>query len=136
MLSGPPPLPTVYSPLNTVLTVRKYEPMGTTIMANVKASSFAITSLGKGRRGPCLSVNGMPGQMGVSSCDPHGESVREKNGVGGGGAYMGTAGAMLDFVPAAGLAPTMSSFSRMVFSPEMILWVAMLLTWGGGVKNE
>lgn len=35
--------------------------------------------------------------------------------------YMGTAGAILDCVPAAGLAPTMSSFSRMVFSPEMIL---------------
>lgn len=38
---------------------------------------------------------------------------------------MGTAGAMLDCVPAAGLAPTISSFSRMVFSPPMILCVAM-----------
>lgn len=44
--------------------------------------------------------------------------------------YVGTAGAMLDCVPAAGLAPTMSSFSRMVFSPEMILWVAMVLLAG------
>lgn len=38
--------------------------------------------------------------------------------------YVGTAGAMLDCVPA------MSSFSRMVFSPEMILWVAMVLLAG------
>lgn len=32
-------------PLNTVLTVAKYEPMGTTIMAKVKASSLTMTSL-------------------------------------------------------------------------------------------
>lgn len=35
------------SPLNTVLTVAKYEPMGTTIMAKVKASSLTMTSLGR-----------------------------------------------------------------------------------------
>lgn len=38
---------------------------------------------------------------------------------------MGTAGAMLDFSFAAGLAPMLSSFSRRVFSWEMILRVAM-----------
>lgn len=35
----------IYSPLNTVWTVAKYEPMGTTIMANVKASNLTMTSL-------------------------------------------------------------------------------------------
>lgn len=35
----------IYSPLNTVWTVAKYEPMGTTIMAKVKASSLTMTSL-------------------------------------------------------------------------------------------
>lgn len=45
---------------------------------------------------------------------------------------MGTAGAMLDCVPAAGLAPTISSFSRIVFSPPMILCVAIaFLAWRG-----
>lgn len=39
---------------------------------------------------------------------------------------MGTAGAMLDCVPAPELASPMSSLSRMVFSLEMILWVAMV----------
>lgn len=34
-----------HSPLKTVWTVAKYEPMGTTIIAKVKASSFKITSL-------------------------------------------------------------------------------------------
>lgn len=43
---------------------------------------------------------------------------------------MGTAGAMLDCVPAPELASTMSSLSRMVFSLEMILWVAMILLAG------
>ncbi len=38
---------------------------------------------------------------------------------------MGTAGDMLDFSPAAGLAPMLSSFSRSVFSVEMIRRVAM-----------
>ena len=33
-------------PPNTVFTVTKYDPMGTTTMASVKASSFSITSLG------------------------------------------------------------------------------------------
>lgn len=42
--------------------------------------------------------------------------------------YVGTAGAMLDCEPAAGSA--MSSLSRMVFSPEMILWVAMIYLAG------
>ena len=32
-------------PLNNVFTVAKYDPMGTTTMASVKASSFSITSL-------------------------------------------------------------------------------------------
>lgn len=35
----------INSPLNTVWTVAKYEPMGTTIMAKVKASSLTMTSL-------------------------------------------------------------------------------------------
>lgn len=34
-----------FSPLKTVWTVAKYEPMGTTIMAKVKASSLTMTSL-------------------------------------------------------------------------------------------
>lgn len=33
------------------------------------------------------------------------------------GTHFGTAGAMLDFSLAGGLAPTVSSFSRIVFSP-------------------
>lgn len=70
-------------PLKTVFTVAKYEPMGMTIMAKVKARSLTMTS-------------------------------------------MGTAGAMLDCWSAAGLEPTVSSFSRMVFSSEMILRVAIL----------
>jgi len=40
-------------------------------------------------------------------------------------AYVGTAGEMFDFSPAAGLEPMLSSFSRIVFSWEMILRVAM-----------
>jgi hypothetical protein len=41
-------------------------------------------------------------------------------------AYVGTAGAMLDFSFAAGLEPIESSFSRRVFSWETILRVAMM----------
>jgi hypothetical protein len=39
--------------------------------------------------------------------------------------YVGTAGLMLDFSLAAGLAPIESSFSSMVFSDATILLVAM-----------
>jgi hypothetical protein len=39
---------------------------------------------------------------------------------------VGTAGAMFDFSCAAGLEPIVSSFSRRVFSWEMILRVAMV----------
>lgn len=35
------------TPLNRVLTVAKYEPIGTTIMANVNARSFRITELAR-----------------------------------------------------------------------------------------
>ena len=49
---------------------------------------------------------------------------------------MGTAGAMFDFSCAAGLEPIVSSFSRRVFSWEMILRVAMVVVavslWGEG----
>jgi hypothetical protein len=38
--------------LKTVFTVRKYDPIGNVIMANVKPSSFAITELLK----VCISV--------------------------------------------------------------------------------
>lgn len=40
--------------------------------------------------------------------------------------HSGTAGLMSDFWLAAGLAPTWSSWSRMVFSVEMILRVAII----------
>ena len=53
---------------------------------------------------------------------------RHKNGV----AYVGTAGAMSDFTWAAGLEPMLSSFSRIVFSWEMILRVAMMGWMDGG----
>lgn len=87
--------------------------MGITIMANVKASSFKMTSL---RR-----VSGAKSFQDGRDGAPH----------------MGTAGLMSDLSPAAGLAPTVSSLSRMVFSVEMILRVAMLTTgfghnWKGG----
>lgn len=39
--------------------------------------------------------------------------------------YSGTAGAMFDFSPAGGLAPTESSFSRIVFSDAAIRLAAM-----------
>lgn len=71
-------------PLKIVSTVAKYEPIGMTIIAKVKARSLTMTSVG-------------------------------------------TAGAMLDCWSAAGLEPTVSSFSRMVFSSEMILRVAILM---------
>jgi hypothetical protein len=41
--------------------------------------------------------------------------------------HVGTAGAMFDFSCAAGLEPIVSSFSRRVFSWEMILRVAMVV---------
>lgn len=42
-----------------------------------------------------------------------------------GGTHVGTAGVILDFSFAAGLEPIRSSFSRRVFSDEMILRVAI-----------
>ena len=54
--------------------------------------------------------------------------VMDENEHGGWGeAYAGTAGVMLDFSLAAGLEPIRSSFSRRVFSWDMILRVAILL---------
>jgi hypothetical protein len=121
--------------LNTVLTVAKYEPMGTTIMAKVKARSLTITSLEQVRffffffniymsmrvaSKKCLHVLSLGPPRLVS---PGGNGV--KGGDGGSYTYIGTAGAMLDLVPAAELPLSMSSLSRMVFSVEMILWVAM-----------
>lgn len=51
-----------------------------------------------------------------------------------GSAHVGTAGAILDFSSAAGLEPMLSSFSRRVFSWEMIRRVAMMrMGWVGGV---
>ncbi len=47
-------------------------------------------------------------------------------------AYVGTAGAISDFTWAAGLEPMLSSFSRMVFSWEMILRVAIMGWMGDG----
>ena len=41
--------------------------------------------------------------------------------------YVGTAGVMLDFSDAAGLALILSSFSRRDFSSEMILRVAIVV---------
>jgi hypothetical protein len=41
--------------------------------------------------------------------------------------HVGTAGAMFDFSCAAGLEPIVSSFSRRVFSWEMILRVSMVV---------
>lgn len=50
-----------------------------------------------------------------------------------GTAYAGTAGVMLDFSLADGLKPIRSSFSRRVFSWEMILRVAILVVSCGKV---
>ena len=43
--AGPQKRTAACLPLNTVFTVAKYDPMGTTIMASVKASSLRMTSL-------------------------------------------------------------------------------------------
>lgn len=47
--------------------------------------------------------------------------------------HVGTAGLMSDGWSAAGLAPTVSSLSKMVFSVEMILRVAIFV-WGEAAK--
>jgi hypothetical protein len=96
-----------YIPLKRVSTVTKYDPMGTTIMARVKPSSFMMTDLG-------VAVSELGNK-------PWGETQSK-----GGAAYVGTAGAMSDLTLAAGLEPMLSSFSRRVFSWEMILRVAMM----------
>lgn len=44
-----------HSPLNTVCTVAKYDPMGTTIMAKVNARSLTMTSLPSVRQKLSLS---------------------------------------------------------------------------------
>ena len=49
-------------------------------------------------------------------------------------AHAGTAGEMLDFSLAGGLGPTVSSFSRIVFSDATILLVAMSLCDGPGSR--
>jgi hypothetical protein len=100
-------------PLNNVFTVAKYDPMGTTIMASVKARSFIITSL--------VQVSVEP--LYKPFCfDRTRENIKEVRST-----YVGTAGEMLDFSLAAGLEPMLSSFSKMDFSVETILRVAMSL---------
>lgn len=114
----------MYSPLNTVLTVAKYEPMGTTIMAKVKASSLTMTSLGI-----FVSVAMYEKKVGLHPLPRsrpawwvHRKEVGPRLGTREEGqTHMGTAGAMLDFEPAAELPLSMSSLSRIVFSLEMIL---------------
>lgn len=67
-------------PLKTVWTVRKYEPMGTTIMANVKPRSLKMTSLSMGkkrREGPGLAA----------ACEAWGLDVGEDS-LGDGGGYV------------------------------------------------
>lgn len=56
-----------------------------------------------------------------------------KVGPPGGGLYVGTAGLMSDFWLAAGLEPVGSSWSRMVFSVEMILREAILIYVSGEI---
>lgn len=56
-----------------------------------------------------------------------GNSEKLSSKLGTGVTYLGTAGAMLDFSPAGGLAPTVSSFSRIVFSPAARRRVAMVV---------
>lgn len=51
---------------------------------------------------------------------------------GGISTHFGTAGAMLDFSLAGGLAPTVSSFSRIVFSPAARRRAAMAMNVCGG----
>lgn len=63
------------SPLNTVCTVAKYEPMGTTIIAKVKARSLRMTS---------LVIHDVSEEVGV----PSGRLSSQT--------YVGTAGLMLD----------------------------------------
>lgn len=107
------------SPLKTVCTVAKYDPMGTTIMAKVKARSFRMTSLlhvleiwiqGKWRGG----AGGRSSSRGQKVASAEGAS------------HVGTAGLISDCWLAGGLAPTKSSLSRMVFSVDIILRVAIL----------
>jgi hypothetical protein len=56
-----------------------------------------------------------------------GDVMKEDENEDGVKAYAGTAGVMLDFSLAAGLEPIRSSFSRRVFSWEIILRVAILV---------
>lgn len=95
-------------PLKIVLTEAKYDPMGMMIMAKVKANSLMMTSLESER----FIRNGTFHFWQPVEDEKHGEVWQ---------AYAGTAGAMFDCWLAAGLAPTASSFSRIVFSDDMIL---------------
>lgn len=87
--------------------------MGTTIMASVNASSFTITSLQQRER---PRKDGQPLQYTRFAAGVHLQ------------AYVGTAGATLDRSLAAGLEPIESSFSRIVFSVETILRVAIAMS--------
>lgn len=92
--------------------------MGTTIMAKVKARSFTITSLRCGQRRGSVHVFVRVHELLYIAW-------LEAMLRGHGGTHVGTAGVMFDFSLAAGLAPTVSSLSRMVFSLEMIRRVAI-----------
>lgn len=95
-------------------------------MASVKASSLTMTSLQRSvslkshatHRGCPLAL------MRFKKLAPRSGGAARRIDV---GTYVGTAGEMLDFSPAAGLAPMLSSFSRMDFSVETILRVAMMV---------
>lgn len=84
-----------WPPLKIVLSVRTYVPMGPAIMARVKASSLMMTELER-------------------------DVMIRLRASGRGRAHAGTAGAMLDFSDACGVAALLSSFSRIFFSLEMI----------------
>ena len=96
----------LYLPPKTVLSVRKYDPIGPTTIANVKPNNLYIT---------CLDTT-----VSIHVTIP--QTVVE--------AHAGTAGAILLFSPAA-CEKSLSSFSKMVFSPEIIRLVVMVLFLGG-----
>lgn len=92
-------------PLKTVCTVRKYDPIGTTIIARVNPSSLKITSLRQSEK---------RNRVGLNQC------AAQRRHWEGRAAHLGTAGAMFDF-------SSTSSFSRKVFSVEIMRRVAIML---------
>lgn len=70
-----------------------------------------------------ISTQALEGHDGLDGSGEDWEGVR--GGVASSFTHVGTAGLMSDFWLAAGLLPTVSSLSRMVFSVEMILRVAI-----------